>query len=137
MRLITFISKYESQAYAILRIVAGFLFLWHGSQKLFDFPPSSRIIELTPKILIGGTVEFFGGLFIMIGFLTRWSAFLSCGTMAFAYWMSHGTNALLPIVNRGELAMLYCFLFLFIWVRGAGIWSIDSIINSNKRHIRY
>ena len=135
MRLISFISRYEPQAYAILRIVAGFLFLWHGSQKLFDFPHSSRaIMEMTPKILIGGIVEFFGGLFIMTGFLTRFSAFLSCGTMAFAYWMSHGTNSLLPIVNRGELAMLYCFLFLFIWVRGAGIWSIDRLLNRGSQN---
>lgn len=119
-----FLSKYEKQIYAILRIVAGFLFLWHGSQKLLDFPPSGY--ETPVYIMwIGGLVELLGGILIMIGLWTRWAAFFASGEMAFAYWSAHGTVALLPIVNHGEPAMLYCFLFLYISARGSGLYSID------------
>jgi len=124
MRAPMFMSKYETQTYAILRIVTGFLFLWHGSQKLFNFPPTGFTIPLY-IIAIGGTVEFFGGLLVMIGLWTRWAAFITCGQMAYAYWTAHGTNALLPIVNRGEMAMLYCFLFLFISAKGSGVFSVE------------
>lgn len=119
-----FMSKYEPQAYAALRIVAGFLFLWHGSQKLFDFPPAG--VEMPQYIVsVAGPIEFFGGFLIMVGLLTRWAAFITSGQMAFAYWIGHGTKALLPIVNHGELAMLYCFLFLFISTKGSGAFSVD------------
>jgi putative oxidoreductase len=121
-----FMSKYETQTYAILRIVAGFLFLWHGSQKLFDIPPAGLTIPLY-IVSIAGPIEFFGGLLIMIGLWTRWAAFITCGQMAYAYWTVHATNALLPIVNRGEMAMLYCFLFLFISAKGSGVFSVDDI----------
>ncbi len=121
------ISKFEPHAYTILRVVAGFLFLWHGSQKLFDFPPSH--MEMPFFIMyIGGTIEFFGGLLIMLGLFTRWAAFLSCGLMAVAYWMAHGTHALLPLLNNGELAFIYCFLFLFIFAKGSGKFSLDRLI---------
>lgn len=119
-------SKYSAQTYALLRIVAGFLFLWHGSQKLLGFPGGSsgqRPFHLT---YIAGPIELFGGLLVMIGLFTRPAAFLCSGLMACAYWMSHGTRALLPIENRGELAALYCFLFLFISAYGPGICSVDG-----------
>ena len=119
------LSKYENQAYVILRIVAGFLFLWHGSQKLFDFPATG--MEMSPFIVwIAGPIEFIGGILIMTGLFTRWTAFIACGEMAFAYWSAHGTGAILPILNHGELAILYCFLFLFISAKGSGILSIDN-----------
>ncbi len=121
-----FMSKYETQTYAILRIAAGFLFLWHGSQKLFDIPPAGLTIPLY-IVSIAGPIEFFGGLLIMIGLWTRWAAFITCGQMAYAYWTAHGTNALLPIVNYGEMAMLYCFLFLYISAKGSGMFSVDHI----------
>ena len=84
-----FLSKYETQIYTALRIVSGFLFLWHGSQKLFDFPPSGMQM---PMAIAGtaGPIEFAGGFLIMIGFLTRWAAFITSGQMAVAYWMAHG-----------------------------------------------
>jgi putative oxidoreductase len=119
-----FMSKYESQTYAILRITAGFLFLWHGSQKLFDIPPTGFTIPFT-IVSIAGPIEFIGGLLIMIGLWTRRAAFITCGQMAYAYWTAHGTHALLPIVNQGEMAMLYCFLFLFISAKGSGVFSVD------------
>jgi len=126
-----FMTKYEKQIYAILRIVAGFLFLWHGSQKLFDFPPSGHEMPLY-IMWIAGPIELLGGLLIMIGLWTRWVAFIACGEMAFAYWSVHGTIALLPIVNHGEAAMLYCFIFLFISARGSGVFSIDHYMGKKK-----
>jgi putative oxidoreductase len=122
----TFMRPYESQTYALLRIVAGFLFLWHGMQKLFSFPSAMPPGVPAFIIWIGGPIELFGGILIMIGLFTRWAAFLASGMMAFAYWMGHGTKALLPFQNQGELAVLYCFVFLFIAARGPGIWSVEG-----------
>ncbi|MCW3124671.1 MAG: LuxR family transcriptional regulator [Bacteroidetes bacterium] len=127
------LSKYEAQIYAVLRIVAGFLFLWHGSQKLLHFPPSEHEMPLY-IVAIAGPIEFLGGILIMIGFLTRWAAFIACGEMAFAYWSAHGLHAVLPIVNHGELAVLYCFLFLFFAARGSGIFSIDHYIATRDKN---
>ena len=127
-----FISKYETQIYAILRIIAGFLFLWHGSQILFGFPPAGHEIP-NHIILIGGAIEFFGGLLIMIGLWTHWVAFISSGEMAFAYWSMHGTHAILPVMNGGELAIIYCFLFLFIASRGAGVLSLDHFLEKRRQ----
>ena len=126
-----FISKYESQVYVILRIIAGVLFLWHGSQKLFDFPPAGHE---TPSyiVIIAGSIELFGGFLVMIGLWTRWAAFINSGVMAYAYWTAHGTHALLPILNHGELAMIYCFLFLFISSKGSGVFSVDHFLQQRK-----
>ena len=126
-----FMSPFGSQTYALLRMVAGFLFLWHGSQKLLGFPGgfSERPFHLT---YIAGPIELIGGILVMLGLFTRGAAFLCSGLMAFAYWMSHGTRALLPIENRGELAALYCFVFLFISAQGAGIWSLDGLRGKSK-----
>ena len=123
--MMTFLSRYEGPAYALMRIVTGFLFLCHGSQKLFGFPAAAR--EGAPAwIQYGaGGIEFFGGLLVMIGLATRPAAFLSSGCMAVAYWMAHGTQALFPLNNGGELAALYCFVFLFSACRGAGQWGVD------------
>lgn len=122
----TFMRSYEPQAYALLRIVSGFLFFWHGMQKLFGFPgetPPGVPVFITA---IAGPIELVGGVLVMIGLFTGWAAFLSSGLMAFAYWLGHGTRALLPIINQGELAVLYCFIFLYISARGGGIWSVDA-----------
>jgi putative oxidoreductase len=122
----TFMQPFQAQVYALLRIVAGFLFLWHGTQKLVGFPMAP---PPGPPLLfsIAGGIELVGGLLIMIGLLAGWAAFICSGQMAVAYWMVHGTHALLPIQNGGELAVLYCFIFLFIATRGSGIWSVDAM----------
>jgi putative oxidoreductase len=125
--MLDFMSKFGSQTYALLRIVAGFLFLWHGTQKLFGFPGGASGDRPFHITYIAGPIEFFGGLLLMLGLFTRPAAFLCSGLMASAYWMSHGTRALLPIENRGELAALYCFLFLFLSAHGPGIWSLDAL----------
>ena len=115
----------EDQAYALLRIVTGFLFIWHGTQKLFNFP-SDFSYPLNPLMYGAGTIEMVGGALVMIGLFTRPAAFICSGTMAVAYWMMHGMNHFFPMLNHGELAAFYCFAFLFIAVRGAGIWSVDK-----------
>lgn len=122
-----FMSSFNSQSYALMRIVAGFLFLWHGAQKLFGFP--SAMPGDVPAFItyVAGPIELIGGTLIMIGLFTSWTAFLASGLMAAAYWMAHGTKALLPIQNKGELAVLYCFVFLFISTQGSGIWSVDAL----------
>ena len=121
-----FMRPYEAQTYALLRIVTGFLFLWHGMEKLFGYP--EPMPPGIPPFIVGiaGPIELFGGLLVMIGLFTRWAAFLASGLMAFAYWMGHGTHALLPVVNKGELAVIYCFVFLHIAARGPGMWSVDA-----------
>lgn len=109
-----FLDSWSPRALSVLRIITGFLFLWHGSQKLFNFPPSERAIESSAFIIFAGVLEFAGGLLILIGLFTRWTAFVMSGTMAVAYWTAHGLNGkgFLPLVNGGELAALYCFVFL-------------------------
>jgi putative oxidoreductase len=129
----SFFSKYETEVYTILRIVAGFLFMWHGSQKLFNFPPAGHVMP-SHIVYIAGPIEFFGGLLVMIGLWTRWAAFICSGEMAYAYWTVHATHALLPLLNGGELAIIYCFLFLFISTRGSGTFSIDHILE--KRSVK-
>ncbi len=129
-----FMSFFNTQGYALMRIVTGFLFLWHGSQKLFDFPggmPPGAPAFIT---YIAGPIELIGGVLVMIGLFTRYAAFLASGLMAAAYWMAHGMKALLPLQNNGELAALYCFVFLFIATQGGGIWSVDALINRRKTH---
>lgn len=128
----SFISKYSSGCYALMRIVAGFLFLWHGSQKLFDFPAGMPAGVPAFITYVAGPIELLGGILIMIGLFTHSAAFICSGQMAFAYWMAHGTKALLPLQNNGELAALYCFVFLFIAAQGGGIWSVDSLMSSGS-----
>ena len=122
--MVDFMKAYEKQTYALMRIIAGFLFLFHGSQKLLGFPSESMAGGYV-KWVAGG-IELVGGALIMIGLFTAPTAFLASGLMAAAYWMAHGTADLLPILNRGELAVLYCFVFLYISTRGDGMWSVGG-----------
>ena len=121
----------EKFAYAALRIVAGFMFLWHGAQKLLGVPAAKAMPELWSQKWIGGVIELVAGGLIMLGLFTRPAAFLASGTMAVAYIQFHWKGSFgadfLPLVNRGELAALYCFVFLLIWARGAGPISIDRV----------
>ncbi|MGE4609533.1 MAG: DoxX family protein, partial [Myxococcota bacterium] len=120
-----FIRKYEAETYASMRIIVGVLFMCHGAAKLFGFPQDPP--EAPAFIIyIAGSIEFFGGLLVAIGLFTSWAAFLSSGLMAAAYWIAHGTGDLFPILNGGELAVLYCFVFLYIAAHGPGKWSIDQ-----------
>lgn len=120
-----FMQRFGGQAYALLRIVSGFLFLWHGTQKLFEFPAASGVPQWV--IYGAGPIELIGGTLIMIGLRTRWVAFIASGMCAAAYFIVHAKQGLLPIVNKGEIPALYCFVFLFISTHGAGIWSVDGM----------
>lgn len=122
--MVSFMKAYEGQTYALMRIMSGFLFLFHGSQKLLSFPTESGAGGYV-KWVAGG-IELVGGVLIMIGLFTAPAAFLASGLMAAAYWMAHGTNEFLPILNRGELAALYCFVFLYISTKGDGMWSVGG-----------
>ena len=120
-----FMKAFESQTYAAVRIMAGFLFLWHGAQKLFNFPAEFPY-PLNAMMGTAGVIELVGGVLVLVGFMTRWAAFVCSGLMAAAYWIAHGTKAFFPMLNEGELAALYCFVFLCISAKGAGIWSVDG-----------
>ena len=133
-----FLGRYSTYIYAILRIVAGFLFLWHGSQKLLGYPPqqlppgSPPPGGLSALMAVAGTIELVGGVLIMIGLFTGIAAFLASGLMAFGYFMAHfSMQAFLPLQNQGELAVIYCFLFLYIASRGSGVWSVESIFKGS------
>jgi putative oxidoreductase len=127
----SFYTTWTPRLLSVLRIVTGFLFLWHGTQKLFGFPPSQQAASgpLPTMMLIAGSLEFFGGLLILFGLFTRPVAFILSGMMAVAYFMAHAPQGFLPLQNRGELAALYSFVFLFLAVAGAGPWSLDNLWN--------
>lgn len=124
--MLTFLDRYEGHTYALFRVVTGFLFIWHGTQKLFSFPKAA--MDGVPAFVTygAGGIELLGGVLVMIGLFTRPAAFIASGTMAVAYWLAHGTQALFPLNNGGELAALYCFAFLYIAARGAGPFGLDS-----------
>lgn len=123
----SFLGRYSSYIYAILRIVTGFMLMVHGIQKLFSWPPPDHAGAAEGLILVAGIIELVGGLLVMVGFFAAIAAFISSGLMAVAYFMAHQPKGPLPIMNGGELAVLYCFVFLYIASRGSGVWSVDSI----------
>ena len=112
----------------VLRIIMGFLFLQHGTAKLFGAPHIAMFDGLQPFSLLGlaGVLELAGGLLMLVGLFTRPTAFILSGEMAVAYFMAHAPHGLLPILNQGELAVVYCFVFLYFSVAGAGAYSIDA-----------
>lgn len=117
------LGRFAPQLYALMRIVVGLLFACHGAQKLFGlFGPQ---MPLMSKFGIAGVIEFFGGLMIAIGFFTGWVAFIASGEMAYVYYTQHFPKGNVPIQNGGELAVLYCFVFLYIAARGVGALGID------------
>ena len=121
-----FISRYQDQVYAVMRMVIGFLFLQHGLSKLLGWPVPLPDGVPAFVVWIAGPIELVGGLLVMIGLLAGWAAFFSSGLMASAYFMAHQKDGLLPIANQGELAVVYCFVFLYIAARGSGMWSVDA-----------
>ncbi|MBI3308675.1 MAG: DoxX family protein [Candidatus Melainabacteria bacterium] len=123
------LAQYSDHVYALLRIVTGFMFSFHGMQKIFgilsDFQP-----PIGSQYWFGGIIELIGGLLIMVGLQTRWAAFIASGTMAVAYFQFHWKfqlgSAFFPAINKGELAVLYCFVFLFIACHGGIMWCLDK-----------
>jgi putative oxidoreductase len=117
-----------------LRIIAAFLFMEHGAQKLFGFlaPEGAPGPAMFSQMWIGGVLEFFGGTLLLIGLLTRPVAFLLCGMMAVAYFQVHAPGGFWPLANKGELAVLYCFVYLYLSVAGGGEWSVDQLLRRNR-----
>ena len=124
-------SGFDSYAHALLRIVAGFTFSLHGFQKLFGFfggMGHGARAHFFSELWLAGALECFGGLLILTGLFTRPVAFLLCGEMAVAYFRAHAPHGFWPIANGGELAVLYCFIHLFLMSAGAGPLSLDSAV---------
>ncbi len=112
---------------SILRIVAALLFFEHGTTKLLGFPPSDHSPEVLSLSWIAGALELVGGALLIVGLFTRPVAFILSGEMAFAYWMAHAPRSSFPLVNGGDAAILYCFVFLYLAFAGGGPWSLDAL----------
>ena len=111
-----------------LRIITAFIFMQHGTMKLFGFPAPMGDISLFSLMGVAGSLEVFGGLLILIGLFTRPVAFILSGEMAFAYFMAHFPQGFWPVLNHGEPAALYCFIYLYLAAAGGGAWSVDRLI---------
>ena len=136
------LNRFADPIYCIFRVIIGLLFTCHGSQKLLGFPPGGHGAG-QGIFLIGAWIELAGGLLIAFGFLTRIAAFIAAGEMAVAYFMVHAAGKALdhapsaveqffPLLNKGELAVLYCWCFLFFLFYGPRRWSIDALIGKRK-----
>ena len=122
--------SWTSALLSVLRIFAGFLFIVHGTQKLFGYPAGlpGGPVELMTRAGVAGVIETFGGALLLLGLLTRPIAFLLAGEMAFAYFLVHAPKGFWPLLNAGELSVLYCFLFLYVAAAGGGPISMDALI---------
>lgn len=122
------LSVWAPRFLSILRIVAALLFFEHGTQKLLGFPAS----DFSPAVLslpwIAGVLELVGGALLILGLFTRPVAFILAGEMAVAYWMAHAPQNFFPVLNEGEAAILYCFIFLYLVFAGPGVWSLDHLM---------
>jgi putative oxidoreductase len=119
----------HEHAYALLRIFTGAMFMIHGSQKILGVPAQGAMhLQVGSLPWISGVIELTCGALVLVGFLTTIAAFVASGEMAVAYFMAHAPHGLIPNVNKGETAVLYCFVFLYIAANGAGAWSIDHLI---------
>ncbi len=136
------LNRFADPIYCIFRLIIGLLFACHGGQKLLGFPPGGHG-GVQGLMLVGAIIELVGGFMIAFGFLTRIAAFVAAGEMAVAYFMVHAAGKALdhapsaveqffPLLNRGELAVLYCWCFLFFLFYGPGLWSIDALISKRK-----
>jgi putative oxidoreductase len=121
------LTKYAPYALGALRIVAALLFIEHGTMKLFGFPSDGEGGGgASGLMLIAGILEVFGGALILVAFYTRPVAFVLSGMMAAAYWMAHGPQSFFPVLNGGDAAILFCFIFLYLVFAGPGAWSLDG-----------
>ena len=128
-------TKSAPHLLSLMRIIVAFLFMQHGGQKLFNFPQAmpGPPLELFSMIGLAGILEFFGGALLLLGLFTRPVAFVLSGMMAFAYFIAHAPQGFWPTVNQGELAVFYCFVFLYLAAAGGGAWSLDELWRKTKR----
>ena len=127
------LGRFGPYFYALLRIVAGLMFMMHGTQKLFVWPGGEAPVAMASLPGIAGIIELVCGLLIAMGLFTSIAAFIASGEMAVAYFMVHFPQNFWPILNHGELSVLYCFVFLYMAARGSGIWSVDSVFRRTAR----
>ena len=120
------LSRFADPVYCLMRLIVGVLFACHGAQKIFGMFGGK--VAAAPMMQFGGWIELAGGILVALGLFTRPAAFLASGMMAVAYFMAHASGGLMPIVNKGELAVVYCFIFLFIFFYGPGRYSLDAMI---------
>jgi putative oxidoreductase len=126
------LGRYSDLFYSLMRLVAGALFACHGAQKLFGVLGGQAQLA-NPKMLTAGVIEFFGGLLVALGLGAAYAAFVASGEMAVAYFQAHAPGGFWPIQNRGELAVLYCFVFLYVAARGDGTVSLARAIRRGRR----
>jgi putative oxidoreductase len=124
------IASWSPRMLSALRIMTGLLFLEHGTQKFFAFPGPGP--GLTTLLIIQGLLELVGGILIVIGLFTRPVAFILSGDMAVAYFYAHAPKGFFPSLNGGKLAILYCFVFLYLFVAGGGVWSVDEVRSRSR-----
>jgi putative oxidoreductase len=125
------LSKNSDFLYAVMRLMVGLLFACHGVQKLFGMLGGQSQVS-NPVLLAAGIIEIVGGGFVAMGLWTSYAAFISSGEMAVAYFMAHAAKGFWPIQNKGELAVLYCFVFLYIASRGSGVLSVEAMTKKKK-----
>jgi putative oxidoreductase len=126
-----YLGRYSEAIYCLMRLMVGLAFAQHGAQKLFGALGGQKV-PLTGLMGLAGIIEFFGGLLIAIGLFAGWAAFIAAGEMAVAYFMVHASGGFWPIINKGEPAVVYSFVFLYIASRGSGRYSLDAVIRKPK-----
>jgi len=128
------LTQWSPRALAILRIVTALLFLEHATMKFLAFPAAMPGMEggLPPMLIAAGIIELCAGVLVTIGLFTCWAALLASGEMAVAYWMVHAANGFWPALNQGELAIMFCFVFLYLVFAGPGAWAIDNAIGKTR-----
>jgi len=122
------LTTWTPHALSLLRIASGLTFLAHGTMKWLNFPPGGMSFPLTSAPGIAGIIELVGGALIALGLFTRPAAFVCSGTMAAAYFMAHAPKSFFPVLNGGDAAILYCFVFFYLIFAGPGPWSLDAIV---------
>lgn len=127
-----YLGRYSEAIYCLMRLMVGLAFAQHGAQKLFGLLGGTKV-PLASMSGAAGIIEFFGGLLIAIGLFAGWAAFIASGEMAVAYFMVHAGGGFWPIINKGEPAVVYCFVFLYIASRGSGRYSLEAAIRKPKR----
>jgi putative oxidoreductase len=126
------LRELQPHIYALMRMIVGFLVLWHGTEKLFSFPVAPK--QVAPFMLyVAGSIDLIGGVLVMVGLFAGWAALILSGLKFLTYWMFHGTNALLPMQNGGELSALYCVIFLYIATEGSGVWSVEAALGKTPK----
>lgn len=127
------LSPYAPRALSILRIMAGLLYFEHATQKFFAFPVPFPMQPLPPLFVAAGTIELIAGSLIALGLFTRFAALIASGEMAVAYFMVHNPQAFWPIVNKGEVVILFCFVFFYLIFAGPGAWALDNVVGKKAR----